>query len=145
MDTSDRPRHRLDSDGVSLEEAAPLYESVGWTAYTRDPAVLEKALAGSSFVVAARSDDGALVGLARVISDDATICYLQDILVHPDHRHAGVGRALVERVKRRYAHVRQTVLITDDEPAQRAFYEATGFTEGAGVRPHPLRMFALFR
>ena len=28
-----------------------------------------------------------------------------------------------------YMHVRQQVLMTDDEPRQRAFYEALGFTE----------------
>jgi hypothetical protein len=42
-------------------------------------------------------------------------------------------------------HVRQTVLITDDEPRQRCFYEALGFTEGADFRPEPIRIFAQFR
>ncbi|MDN4644772.1 hypothetical protein [Arthrobacter sp. PsM3] len=59
-------------------EVLALYESVGRTAYTREPEVLAAALRGSSFVVTARSADGGLVGLARAISDDATICYLQD-------------------------------------------------------------------
>jgi hypothetical protein len=39
----------------------------------------------------------------------------------------------------------QTVLLTDNEPGQRAFYEALGFTEGADFSPEPLRVFALFR
>jgi hypothetical protein len=37
-----------------------------------------------------------------------------------------------------YRDVRQKVLITDDEPAQRAFYESMGFTETGDRRlPDP--------
>ena len=121
-----------------------LYESVGWAAYTRDPDLLTQAIRSSSFVVTARDEEGGLVGLARVISDDATICYLQDILVRPAFQGAGIGRALIEQVAARYQHVRQTVLITDNEPGQRAFYEALGFTEGSNFTPEPLRVFAQF-
>jgi len=56
-----------------------------------------------------------------------------------------VGRKLLEAVQARFGHVRQTVLLTDNEPGQRAFYEALGFTEGADFSPGPLRVFALFR
>jgi hypothetical protein len=40
-----------------------------------------------------------------------------------------VGRALVQAVLDRYRTVRQKVLLTDDEPGQRAFYEALGYAE----------------
>lgn len=133
------------SPEVSGAEVVALYESVGWAAYTRDPGLLLQALRNSSFVVAARNPDGRLVGLARAVSDDATICYVQDILVDPGCQGAGVGRAMLEAVQARYRHVRQTVLLTDNEPGQRAFYEALGFTEGTDFTPEPLRVFALFR
>ena len=126
-------------------EVLALYKSVGWSAYTREPKVLAAAVSGSSFVVTARSSGGALVGLARAISDDATICYLQDILIDPAFQKSGAGRALLEAVRARYQHVRQLVLITDNEPGQRAFYEALGFTEGSNFRPEPVLVFAQFR
>lgn len=126
-------------------EILALYESVGWGAYTREPNVLAEAVRGSSFVVTARNSGGALVGMARTISDDATICYLQDILVDPAFQKSGAGRALLETVLARYRHVRQLVLITDNEPGQRAFYEALGFTEGSDFRPDPVRVFVQFR
>lgn len=132
-------------DTITDAQALALYASVGWSTYTADPLALRRALDNSSFVVTARDDHGALVGLARALSDDTTICYLQDILVSPPFQGSGVGRALLDQVTQRYAHVRQTVLITDDEPAQRTFYQALGFTEGADFTPSPLRMFALFR
>lgn len=133
------------SADVTDAEALALYESVGWAAYTRDLGLLVRAIRNSSFVVTARSVGGELVGLARAVSDDATICYLQDILVDPAFQGTGVGRTLLEAVQARYGHVRQTVLLTDNEPGQRAFYEAHGFTEGADFSPEPLRVFALIR
>ena len=117
---------------LSSGELVALYSSVGWSAYTGDPATLTAAVQGSSFVVAAR-DGGALVGLARAVSDDASICYLQDVLVDPDHQRRGIGHRLVDAVLDRYAHVRQKVLVTDDDPGQRAFYESLGYRE---VREH---------
>lgn len=130
-----------ESKHLPRNDLVGLYSSVGWAAYASDPETLARAVEQSSYVLAARNADGELVGLARVISDDATICYLQDILVSPSHQRAGLGKALVEKVLERYAHVRQKVLLTDDEPGQRAFYESLGFIEGSDFSPAPLRTF----
>lgn len=129
---------------IPAADVIALYESVGWSAYTTEPEVLVQAIRGSTYVVTCRDSAGALVGLARAISDDATICYVQDILVNPSFQRSGAGRAMVEAIQSRYSHVRQTVLITDNEPGQRAFYQALGFTEGSDFSPEPLRMFAKF-
>ncbi|GIJ67074.1 GNAT family N-acetyltransferase [Virgisporangium ochraceum] len=128
---------------IALDDLTDLYASVGWTAYTGAPDVLRAAVAGSSFVVVARRG-GRLVGLARALSDDATICYLQDVLVRPDEQRTGVGRALLTAVLDRYAAVRQKVLLTDDEPGQRAFYESLGYAEIRDFGPGTLRAFVRF-
>jgi len=128
---------------IQLDEIVTLYEAVGWSAYTKAPATLQAAIAGSSYVVAARRGSR-LVGLARAVSDDATICYLQDVLVHPDERRKGVGRALVQAVLDRYRTVRQKVLLTDDEPGQRAFYESLGYAEVRDYGQGTLRAFVRF-
>jgi GNAT superfamily N-acetyltransferase len=125
-----------------MSEVVDLYTSVGWTAYTNQPELLTAALTGSSHIVVAHLD-AALVGLARVISDSASIAYLQDVLVHPTQQRHGVGAALVRTVLRPYEHVRQKVLLTDDEPAQRAFYTALGWRSIDEGHP-PLRAFARF-
>lgn len=117
-----------DHDLPLIDEVVALYESVGWTRYTADPALLYDALNRSLRVVCAR-EDGVLVGLARVVGDGLTIVYLQDILVAPAQQRRGVGARLLRAVLEPFGTVRQKVLITDDEPAQRAFYEAMGFTE----------------
>ena len=113
-----------------------LYDAVGWTAYTAEPERLLAGLAGSHLVLTARDDDGRLVGLARTLSDGVTACYLQDLLVHPAARRRGVGRALVEEVLRRYAHVRFLGLTTDaassaDGATSHDFYRAVGLVPHA--------------
>ena len=130
-----------ESKHVARTDLVGLYASVGWSVYASDPDALVRAVEQSSYVVSARDSTGALVGLARAISDDVTICYLQDILVNPIHQRNGLGRALVDNVIEHYVHVRQKVLLTDNESGQRAFYESMGFIEGHDFSPTPLRAF----
>lgn len=133
----------LDDALPSPEQLATLYTSVGWTSYTDQPEQLQRAVAGSSLVITAWEEEN-LLGLARVISDGETIAYLQDILVHAGHQRRGIGRELFIRAVTPFAHVRQKVLLTDDEPGQRAFYESLGFTEIRDVGSSALRSFVRF-
>jgi len=87
----------------------------------------------SSIVVTARDDDGTLIGLARGLSDDASIFYLQDILVRPEHQRHDIGRGLLCACLDRYQHVRQKVLLTDDDDHQRRFYESFGYRTPADL------------
>jgi len=130
-------------ESVGRDEALALYGSVGWTAYTKDRERLALALAGSSRLATAR-DDGRLVGLARVLTDGASILYLQDVLVAPDHQRTGLGRRLVSALLDEYPDVRQKVLLTDDEPAQKGFYESLGFGDIREVHGGILRAFVRF-
>lgn len=119
----------LDEKIPSRDELAALYDAVGWSAYSRDPEALERSVRGSFWIISARDDEHRLVGFARIISDGVTIAYLQDILVHPDAQRTRIGTALLDAVIARTAEFRQLVLLTDDDPRQRAFYESLGFVE----------------
>jgi GNAT superfamily N-acetyltransferase len=132
-----------DPEELPFADVLRIYESVGWTVYTGEPERIRAALAGSSFVAGAFAGDR-LVGLVRAISDDATISYVQDVLVHADAQRSGVGRALMAAVAARYAHVRQHVLLTDDESRQRAFYEGLGYAETRDHGDGTLRTFVRF-
>jgi ribosomal protein S18 acetylase RimI-like enzyme len=127
---------------LPLSELLALYEAVGWTAYTRDPEGLARAVANSTYV-ASLWEGERLVGLARVLSDDVSICYLQDILVHPQLQGRGLGRRMVEHCLERFAHVRQKVLLTDDEERQKRFYAALGFRKVSEM-PFPLNAYVRF-
>ena len=122
---------RFETRPPSLDSLLPLYESVGWTAYVRDPAGLERAVANSTYVVAAWEGER-LVGLARAISDEASVWFLQDLLVHPDRQRDGLGSALIERCAARFAEVRRGVLLTDPGSAE-PFYEKHGWKSADGL------------
>lgn len=124
---------------IGRDELLVLYDAVGWSAYTRSPETLLRGIAGSHRVVTARRD-ARLVGLARSLSDGATIAYIQDILVHPDEQGAQIGTRMTRHLLRAYRDLRQRVLLTDTDPRQRAFYEELGFTEVHDHDP-PLRAF----
>lgn len=132
-----------DHDLPTREELVRLYESVGWSVYTTDPDRLHLAISRSLRVVCARDGDE-LVGLARIVGDGLTIVYLQDILVAPSHQRRGIGGQLMAEALRPFEDVRQQVLLTDDEPRQREFYEAMGFTEIRDVKNAALRAYVRF-
>lgn len=121
----------------TADDAVSLYESVEWTNYSENPPMLMSALENSRYVVCVY-DDGALIGLARAISDDASVVFIQDILVRPERQSTGIGRALFERVFTRFKHVSRKVLTTGEEPMQFKFYESMGFTN---VAKTPLNAF----
>lgn len=60
----------VNAEDLPFSEVLALYNAVEWLAYTKDPDNLQRALDGSSTLVAAH-DGQALVGLARIISDGA--------------------------------------------------------------------------
>ena len=121
-----------------------LYDSVGWSTYTRDPDALQRAVRNSTWVATAWEGE-ALIGLARVVSDEVAIAWLQDVLVHPDHHRTGVGRALVQAALRRFEGVRSFSLMTDDEPKQHAFYRSLGLEEIRAAHGGVLHCFVRFR
>lgn len=87
---------------------------------------LEKAIAHSlCFGLYA---DGAQIGFARVVSDEATFAYLADVFVTAKHRNAGLGQFLVEAI---LAHeplqgLRRWHLVTRDAAS---LYRRCGFAD----------------
>ena len=107
-------------------EILPLYASVGWTAYTNRPNVLRKGFENSLLCLAAYEGDR-MIGLVRAVGDGQTVVLIQDILVHPAYQRQGVGTRLMDALLKRFPHVRQIQLLTDDTPKTVSFYESLGF------------------
>lgn len=114
------------NDLINTSELFALYKSVGWTGYTDHPEKMKKILPGSLHYVSAWRDDQ-LVGLIRTVGDDASILYIQDILVHPEYQRMQIGTTLVKKVLDSYAHIRQIILLTDDTEKTKVFYVSLGF------------------
>ncbi|MES1200824.1 MAG: GNAT family N-acetyltransferase [Pseudomonadota bacterium] len=52
--------------------------------------------AANSICAIARDDEGKLIGYARAVSDRASFAWVADVMVLPEHRGKGLGRALVK-------------------------------------------------
>ncbi|WP_338217400.1 GNAT family N-acetyltransferase [Companilactobacillus muriivasis] len=114
---------------IDIQDLKQLYSSVGWFAYTHDLETLEKAINNSLLVITAWNYDQ-LVGLIRVIGDGYTILYIQDILVNPNFQNKKIGTRLMTMTLAKYRNVRQKVLLTEEAPDVRYFYEKFGFVSG---------------
>jgi len=124
----------------NFESILDLYTELGWTNYTSEPDDLKKALENSTYIALAFSSDK-LVGLARSISDEISIHYLQDILVSPKFQKKGIGRGLMDLILTRFSKVRTHMILTDDEERQRKFYESLGYKNLADLKKIPLNSY----
>jgi len=80
-----------------LEQIFTLYRSAGWWPEEADLSLIDRMISGSHCFLTAM-DDQRLVGMGRVLSDRASDAYLQDLTVHPDYRHQGIGTRLLEEL-----------------------------------------------
>ncbi len=110
-----------------LDDLIALYEDVGWSNYTNNTDMLQKAYENSLLILTAWCDDK-LLGAVRVVGDGSSIIYVQDIVVFRANQHMGIGSKLITDVMNKYKDVYQKVLLTDNEPKTKAFYEKMGFT-----------------
>lgn len=124
----------------SFDNIVQLYDSVGWTVYTKNKNDLLRAFHNSSYVLIAK-DGNEVVGLLRSMSDDVSIHYLQDILVKPTFQQQGIGRKLIDQVLKRYSHVRTHMLLTDSEEKQMKFYKSLGYENLKDFRQGSLNSF----
>ncbi|MEB7065075.1 GNAT family N-acetyltransferase [Mammaliicoccus sciuri] len=106
----------------SNEDLQKLYLSVGWDVYVNNNEDMTVLLKNACYFVTVWDNDQ-LVGLTRVISDDHSIAYVQDILIDPDYQGNGIGSKLLNMIKERFNHVRQVVLMTDTSEKTINFYE----------------------
>jgi GNAT superfamily N-acetyltransferase len=84
--------HRL----PTAEEHRALATAVGWADHF-DWATLPLSLAGSlTGVVVLRN--GNAVAMGRLVGDGAHYFYVQDVIVHPDHREEGLGTLVLEEL-----------------------------------------------
>ncbi len=127
---------------LPADQLTDLYNSVEWSAYTAEDSgvKLQDAINNSTYVVSAWKEQ-TLIGLARCLSDDVSIFYLQDILIRPEFQRLGVGRQLLQKCLDRFDHVRMKVLITNDEDRQIRFYKSMGYQNTASLSKIKLNTF----
>jgi len=119
-----------------LEEIVELYKSAGWWQESAEArAAIPLMIRGSLCFMVARSIEGRIVGMARVISDGYSDAYIQDVVVLKDYRGRGAGRELVRRLTQ-FCGARKIAWIgLVAEPGTQALYEELGFGPLVGYQP----------
>lgn len=119
-----------DSREVDLPAFARLRERCGFSA--KPPEFLAAMIEGSRWIAHAHDATGGdrLVGFARAISDGVATAYLSTVMVDPDHRRRGVGRALVAQLMRGRDDIK---FVLHTRPDAAAFYAALGFVPAADM------------
>jgi GNAT superfamily N-acetyltransferase len=121
---------------VTPAEYRSLLAAVRWRPLEYDDAELAAAL-DVSWNVTARTADGRIVGLARVLDDGVLYASVWDLIVLPERQRGGIGRALLAAVLEQTAG-RRLVSLVSTAPGE-ALYRSAGFAETDG------RSTALFR
>ena len=116
-------RYEFDAP-VSPAAIADLRQSVGWNRMQRDLADprLHNTLQLCAFT------ENRLIGYVAVVSNGVTDAYIQDMMVHPDYQHQGIGRELMQRTldRLRTDGIYMVSVIYGDAEL-RPFYERFGF------------------
>ena len=111
-----------DVDGVSA-----LLLAEGWGSRA-EPERLDEAIAAATRSVVAEID-GEVVGFGRCVTDDVSNGYLSMVVVAPEHRGEGIGRAIVETLTGDDPRI--TWVLRAGHPGSDGFWEAMGFRRSA--------------
>ncbi|MFH9418870.1 GNAT family N-acetyltransferase [Streptomyces rochei] len=119
---------RAEGKDLDLDEVLAVYRSsgLGERRPVEDRDRMKAMLTGANLVLVARDGDGALIGIARSVSDFSYVTYLSDIAVDGRLQRSGIGRALIEAT-RKEAPTAKIVLLS--APAATAYYPHIGFTQ----------------
>lgn len=109
----------------SIDQLSYLYENVDWMLYTRELDLFKKALK-NSLKVWTVWHNGKLVGLSRVVGDNHTIVYIEDILVSKDYQDRKIGIELLQIILDFFASVKEIIMITENAKKTNKYYEKKG-------------------
>jgi len=131
MEPHEQPIHYALEPDLSVEAFIDLLRRSGLAERrpVDQPDRIEKMLRHADLIATARDPHGALLGVARAISDFAYCTYLSDLAVDRQWQRQGIGRRLIEEIHQ--AAGLQTRLILLAAPSAQTYYPRIG------MQPHP--------
>lgn len=105
------------------EQLERLFLSVDWSS-GHFPDKLKIAMENFSTVYSAWYKDK-LVGMVCAMDDSVMNAYVHYLLVDPEYQGQGIGRTLVDMIKKKYSEYLRIVLVAYNDEI--SFYEACGF------------------
>ena len=100
------------AEQMKVCEVERLLKMTYW-ADKRSTETIEKSMRNSACFGIRIEEDQKLIGFARVISDYATTWYLCDVIIDPEYRDQGLGKALVSHITTQFSGQRGLLLTRD--------------------------------
>ena len=100
------------AEQMKVCEVERLLKMTYW-ADKRSTETIEKSMRNSACFGIRSEEDQKLIGFARVISDYATTWYLCDVIIDPEYREQGLGKALVSHITAKFSGLRGLLLTRD--------------------------------
>jgi ribosomal protein S18 acetylase RimI-like enzyme len=119
---------------IDLAELRHLFASAGLVRRSRDSdEVMAQVLAGSTVILSAW-DGTALVGFARLLSDEATNAYVSTVAVAPRWQDRGLGTRMMRELLKGREHMK---LVLEAAAGAESFYQRIGFQRASTVLVRP--------
>ena len=115
------------ADQLNVCEVERLLKMTYW-ADKRSAETIEKSMRNSACFGIRSEEDRKLIGFARVVSDYATTWYLCDVIIDPEYREQGLGKALVSHITEKFSGMRGLLLTRDAH----GLYAQYGFASADG-------------
>ena len=114
---------------VDVTQLNALYRLIGWDRHNRrSKAETTEMLRLSHYYIAAHTDEGSLVGFARVCGDPY-VAQVLDVITHPAYRRRGIATACMRGVLAHLQRVRYVSVTLTDGSGIDGFYQRFGFQE----------------
>jgi len=112
-----------ESPGITPAALGELFRSSGIKRPVDDETRLAMMLKHANLIFGAFDGDR-LVGVARALTDFSYCCYLSDLAVAREYQKLGIGRTLIEHVKRRIGN--RSMLLLLSSPDAMTYYPTVG-------------------
>jgi GNAT superfamily N-acetyltransferase len=106
-----------------------LRQLVNWPTYKTE--LIERAFENTLFALVVEDEIGKVVGMGRVIGDNAIYLHIQDVIVRPDFQRQGVGRIIMNELMDYIRRVgeKNTNIGLMCSKGREEFYKGFGFIE----------------
>lgn len=121
---------------ADAEELIDLYKDGGWWKESPTERSNLPILVKNSFCfIVAKTNEGKIIGMGRVISDGVSDGYIQDVIVSKSHRNNGIGKLLVIKLRDYCLDKGLSWIGLIAEPGTEGFYVKLGFSEMVAYKP----------
>ncbi|MEK4875536.1 GNAT family N-acetyltransferase [Bacillus sp. FSL W8-0102] len=112
------------NEPVKAEDVIQVFRNSGITRPIGQKERIQKMLDHANLILTAW-DHNRWVGIARALTDFSYCCYLSDLAVDKDYQKRGIGKELIERIRKIIGE--EVALILLSAPSAMDYYPKVGF------------------